>query len=569
MIGAAATSLKVPQAQTAQATTIPAPIRGMNASLSVAVDTQEYCLWAINMLPSEYGMRVRKGYREWQIGLTEEVRTIINYTGAGSLYLLLEDGGRILLESGDDLLNEAGSDFTSVEKIFAVCTDGIYDVSTVGEAPILRLTFATQSGDSGFGTHINYVSAAGADLIFYADEENGLFTYTAASDTWAQASGIQAVAGSVGTLDETDIVFVTQHKLRIWFVERYSNKAWYLGIRAVSGDATEFFFGSKFRHGGNLVGLYNWTVDGGTGRDDHLIAISREGDVIPWTGEDPSDAMTWTSTGVFYIGRIPTGRNVVAEYGGELFMLSSFGLTTLSDLLRGGNPEDPFRDQIGYRVARLLREDVRLYGTQQGWQLDFATAQGALVVTCPQRTDDTYRQYVYNLSTYGWGLWKGVPILSSETVDGFLMFGTKDGKIMRMDVGPDNVNLAGTTRTPISFFMLTSYMTLGAPALNKRVKLMRPTFVGTREPYFELNSYYDYSARVPLDVAAAADDDTGVWGTSQWNNAVWAGDDTYPFSGPRGGSGVGRSVAIALSGSSYEDSYLASIDVAWDVGGFL
>ena len=154
---------------------------------------------------------------------------------------------------------------------------------------------------------------------------------------------------------------MVQHKLRIWLIERNSNKAWYLPIRAVSGDATEFFFGSKFRHGGELVGLYNWTVDGGTGRDDHLIAISREGDVIPWTGEDPADAMTWTSTGVFFIGRIPAGRKVAAEYGGELFMLSYLGLTTLSDLLRGGNPEDPFRNQIGFHIARLLRQDMKTY----------------------------------------------------------------------------------------------------------------------------------------------------------------------------------------------------------------
>lgn len=566
MIGAS-NSLRVPQQQTTQAAVIPAPLRGMNASLAVAVDTQEYCLWAINMLPSEYGLRVRKGYRDWQIDLPYEVRTLMTYSGDGSDFLLLETGDHLLLETGDDVLLESNEN--QAEKIFAACIDGIYDVTDVGATPQLMYTFTTQSDDSGFGTWINIVDESGSEFIYYADEENGLCKYTPGTDTWAQATGIQAIAGSVGTLDETDIVFVTQHKLRIWFVERNSKKAWYLGIRAITGDATEFFFAAKFKHGGELVGLYNWTVDGGLGRDDHLIAISREGDVIPWTGEDPSDAMTWTSTGVFFIGRIPKGRKIAAEYGGELFMLSSFGSITLSDLLRGGNPEDPFRDQIGYRIARLLREDVRQYGTNQGWQLSFATAQGSLVISCPQRTDDTYRQYVYNLSTGGWGLWKSVPILCSETWDGQLMIGTKDGRVLRMDTGPDEVNLTGTTRTAISFFVLTSYLTMGTPAQFKRNKLIRPTFVGTSEPTFAVEAYYDFLTRVPLDIEGDDEQAEDTWGTGLWDDAIWSGDDVYPFSGPRGGSGVGRTMAIGLSGAAYEDLYLASIDVAWDVGGFL
>lgn len=554
-----------------QASVIAAPIRGMNASQAIAVDNPEYCLWAINMLPSEYGMRVRKGFREWQVGMPYEVRTIITYSGAviSTDAMLLEDGsGSLLLEDGSGvLLFEESSEVTA--KIFAVCTDGIYDVTDAAGTPALVLTFDTQSAHSGFGVYMNYVTEAAANLIFYADEENGLFTYTPSTDTWAQTSGITAVGGASGSFNAENIVFVTQHKLRIWMVERDSNKAWYLPIRAIAGDATEFFFGAKFRHGGELVGLYNWTVDGGLGRDDHLIAISRQGDVIPWTGEDPSDAMTWTSTGVFYIGQIPLGRRIAAEYGGELFILSSFGLTTLSDLLHGGNPEDPFRDQIGYRVARLLREDVRLYGTTRGWQLSFATAQGSLVLTCPQRDDGTYRQYVYNLSTYGWGLWKAVPILCNETWDGHLMIGDSAGRVLRMDVGPDEVDLAGSTRTSIKFFMLTSYATLGAPAQFKRVKLIRPTFVGTRAPNYAASAYYDFKNAIPLDITSAVTSAEDVWDTGLWGTALWSGGDTKAFWNTQGGSGIGRTVAIALSGDAFEDAYLASIDVMWDTGGLL
>ena len=48
-----------------------------------------------------------------------------------------------------------------------------------------------------------------------------------------------------------------------------------------------------------------------------------------------------------------------------------------------------------------------------------------------------------------------------------------------------------------------------------------------------------------------------------------SGGDVLPFVSVRGGNGIGRTVAIAVQGQCYEDLYLASIDLTWDVGGFL
>jgi hypothetical protein len=45
-------------------------------------------------------------------------------------------------------------------------------------------------------------------------------------------------------------------------------------VNALYGTVTSWDFGSKFKHGGNLVGLWSWTVDGGIGIDDYLVAIA-------------------------------------------------------------------------------------------------------------------------------------------------------------------------------------------------------------------------------------------------------------------------------------------------------
>jgi hypothetical protein len=441
---------------------------------------------------------------------------------------------------------------------------------TVSLSPPIFGRPASVTANSGFGVQTHYVTQAGDNIVLYADGENGLFTYDPVGDTWAQTTGISAAPGSSGIFTVENVVFVVVHKLRIWLVESGAEKAWYLPVSSIAGDAEEFFFAQKFQNGGELVGLYNWTVDGGNGRDDNLVAVSRAGDVIPWTGEDPSDAATWTSTGTFFIGSVPRGNRIASEYGGELYLLSSLGVTSMSDLLSGANPDDPFRNLIGYRIARFLREDMDAYQFDHGWTMRFITRIGALIITTPQRNDGNYRQYIYNLATGGWGWWRDVPILGIDVWDGKVMFGDKTGRVLRMDVAPDNVTLDGLTRLKINWYLLTSYQSLGTPAMFKRVKMMRPNFLTDTKPAFEAHAFYDYEVAEPLPpVTDPIAPEGSAWDVDDWDVGKWAAGIPSPYSSPVGGSGIGRSVAVALVGASFDDTFLASIDIMWDVGGWL
>lgn len=548
MIGTGS-AMRVASPPVMQHSIVNAPIEGMNAALNISEENPRVCIWANNLIPDEYGMRVRKGYRVWQdevggAGTEEEVRTLIVYYGRASA--------------------------STVDKVFACTTSGIWDVTTENGTPSSVLSFSTANSVSGNGVWTQYVTEAGEDLIFYADEANGLFTYTASTNTWAQTTGITAAAGSTNSFDATEIAFIANHKLRIWLIPKGANYAWYLPVRSIAGEAEEFFFGSKFKHGGELVGLYNWTIDGGLGRDDHLVAVSRGGDVIPYTGEDPSDSLTWTSTGVFFVGPLPTnGRKLAAEHGGELFILSSFGVIALSNLLRGGDPRDPFRNNIGYRIGRRLRQDLATYRTGRPWEISFLTDQGLLLITSPQRTDNTYRQYSYTIATSGWAAWSDVPIRCSEMYNGHLMVGDSDGNILRMDVNADNVQEDGSGRQAIKWAILSSYSVLGSPGLFKRVKFVRPNFVAERQPAYEIEAYYDYRQDEPPAISDTSDLSGDVWDTGIWGTARWGVSDPLPYHKPLGASGIGRAVAVAMVGASLDDTFLASWDIAWDVGGFL
>lgn len=524
----------------------PAPLKGMDARIPLAAESLESCIWSINMVPTEYSMRVRAGTREWTVlGLGgAEVRTVMPFIG-------------------DKMEGTA-------DHLFVATVNGIYDCTDESGVAINKLNFASQTGDAGYGVYTQYVDEAGDAMMFYADRENGLFVYDPVGNTWAQATGIQASANSVGTLDVTDICFITVHKLRIWLIEKDAQKAWYLPIRSSQGDAEEFFFASKFRHGGDLVGLYNWTVDGGLGRDDHLVAISRGGDVIPWTGDDPADGITWTATGTFYVGPVPKGNRVASEYGGELYILSRYGVTSLTHLLRGQSTADPYANQIGHKIARLIRKDLEELGDEWGWSIKFVPNIGSLLVQMPIRSDGRYRQYVYSLATEGWGLWRDVPALSSDTWKSALMVGTADGRVLRMDQARDNISSAGSLGDPIEWFLLTSFSHLGAPAHYKRAKFIRPNFVAETEPLYEVSAYWDYSAPQGAAPTGTVADPTGDrWDYGLWDDALWSGTQERPYNSLLGATGIGRAMAVALTGASNTSCDLVSIDVLWDTGGMI
>lgn len=544
-ISLAPTPQQTGKPQVSQAAVYPAPMQGMDSRVPLSQDSLDTCIWAINMVPTEYAMSVRRGYREWQVGLGAEVRTLIPYSGSST---------------GD--------------KLFACTEDGIYDVTVANAAPVLKVAFAIQSADAGFGVYTHYVDESGDDLIFYADGENGLFRYDPAGDTWALATGITAAPGSLGPFVVADVNFVVVHKLRVWLIMKDTNKAWYLPIRSAQGDATEFFFAAKFKHGGALVGLYNWTVDGGLGRDDHLVAVGRGGDVIPYTGEDPSDSMTWTSTGTFYIGEIPKGTRTASEYGGELFLLSVFGITTISHLLSGGGGvgtvNDPFRNTIGHKISRLMRGDLEDYGQDHGWNIKIVADIGSLIVTTPKRNDGKYRQYVYNIATQGWGLWRDVPLRTSEPWNGALMIGTDDGRVCRMDIDTDNQLVDGTPGGPITWFLLTNYSALGTPGSHKRAKFIRPNFVSDQKPVYDVRAYYDYrtsETQVPVGSPTPLTGD--VWDSGLWDEALWSVETLTPTFNVLGASGIGRTIAVGMAGSSVNRTNLISFDLLWDVGGYL
>lgn len=524
------------QAPAMQVTTLPAPIGGVDGRFSLASNRPENCTYAYNLVPTEYGLRTREGYREWVIGLGGlGVRTLIPSRGVtGS-------------ESGDAL--------------FVTTNEGIWDVTTPAVPPVSELTFTTQTDAAGWGHYTHYTDDAGNSSIFLADSANGLFEYDISLGTWAQAPGIIGV-------DVTNIVFVVVHKQRIWLIEKDATHAWYLPIGAKAGTVQRFEFGSKFKHGGELVGLYNWTLDSGSGVDDVLVGVSRAGDVLPYTGSDPSQVYSWELIGSYFIGDVPAGRRVASEFGGELHLLSDYGLVSMSDLLRGVSNTGQAMERT-QKVSRFIRDDMDLYAQDRGWEIKFNTNEGVLLVNTPKRIDQ-YLQYRANLAVGdggAWGFWRGVPGLTFEPWRNRLMIGTEDGRVLRMDTTVDESTIADPVGKPVEFSLLGNFLDFGGPGRFKWGSHARPDFLATQRPSFEAKFVYDFDIAELPQVGAPVDVPQSAWDSSLWDAAVWGADRAVAHSRLFGSWGPGRTMAVAIRGSSVTRTTLASYDVMWHAGG--
>ena len=535
------------QRRSQQVIRYPAPVRGMDIRKAIGSEDLQYSIYNYNIAPYEYGLRVRSGYREWEINLDEGegtgVHTLIPFISSAS--------------------NSVGN------ALFAVTNEGIWDVTTEGAAPTKRITFSNTDTAAGYGTYSHYTTDAGTVILYYADSLNGLFRYDAATQVWTQATGINH-------LDELLINSVVIFKQRIWFTTQNSTTAYYLNAGAITGQATAFYFGSKFKHGGNLRGLFNWSVDGGSGADDQLVAVSGAGDVIVYKGSDPTES-DWDLVGTYYIGKIPNTSRFGSEHGGELYLLSAYGLASMNDILKGVDTNVLLSDVdsagMTVKIGGLIRDAMETAIDISGWAVSPVPSIGGVLITAPIVDSSAPIQYYYNIAADAWGLWRNVPILSFEEFEDKLYIGTPDGRVCRMDVPVDNQKINPidplANGDSINFSILTAYSSMGVMGQYKRIKLIRPDFISSLKPEYSSVARYDYDTAeaTPFQLGTGTEASAGLWDISRWDSAVWGNENGKAFNSVGGTWGYGRYVAIATTGVSRTDTRLIGWDVMFDVGG--
>lgn len=530
-----------------KAATLPAPVGGLNTSAGSPPPTDCTVLW--NMAASEYGLRTRLGWREWCTGLDGEVRTLMPFTGS------TKDGQK--------------------DRLFACTSTGIYDVTASGALTVAnrKVTFPTQNADSGWGVSTVMVTNAQGHLLCYADEANGYYIYTEAASSFGPAdTWIKVDATQVTGVDPAKFAWVMAWKNMLWFVERDSANAWYLPVGAAVGAATKFQFGNKFKTGGDLRGLWCWTM-GGADVDDALVALSGGGDVLAYKGSDPSQSGGFFQSGSWtFPGAFPAGRRLCTDVGGDLLIITMFGLIPLSRV-SGGTP----LASTQYDTAKIGNLFNQLGGSSRalrGWCARLHPADNSLVTLIPQAAGAPSQQLVMSTLNKSWSRYRDMPIgVAAEAWRGTLYFGTEDGRVCANDGYLDGVDRLGQGGTAIKFALVTAFSDLERPT-QKRVQLIRPTILTLgAAPEYQAEARYGWDmteAGFPAQFPGAGG---SLWDAANWDpdaaGGVWQSDVYEPTRRLFGAQGVGSQVAIALSGKAASRMTLTGFEAVYTEGGML
>lgn len=527
-------------APTVQTVQLPAPVGGINTVAAGLSMPPTDCVAAYNLYGAENGLAVRLGEREWALGMTGETRTTISFLGA------------------------------STSKIFVTAPEGIYDVTDsrddVSELDPSFKPFPSTSGNAGYGVYTTFVTEAGHYLL-YADEENGLYIYSEAGGTWTKvASGTGP--GQISNLDPGKAAFVMAFKGRLWFAERDTASAWYLDVGQIAGAATEFPMGTRFRMGGTLVGLWDWTYDGGGGLDDALVALSSGGDVLVYKGTDPDFAETFGLQGVWYAGPPPAGRTIASNFGGELLLLTRQGLLPMSRLVVG--IPDVRAEALTAKVSNLVNVLMTQRASSMGWQIIQHPETATLNILIPRGSGTEALQLVQSAGSKGWFLHRGLAMANAAVSSGQLFYCTAEspGRVCVNTGYVDGVTLdAPANFTPIDWSLQTAFSDFGTPR-QKQMSMVRPLILSSGVTTFQTEARYQYDqsdmASVPWESSGAS----GTWDNALWDDGVWDGGSTS-LAQVRGTVGLGTAMGIAIRGSSVTRSILVAFDITYTQGGFL
>lgn len=510
-----------------KATTIAAPIGGLNAYDSIANMPIQDAVLMKNMYPQPYGTVMRKGYQEWATGMSGSIESLLTYAAQNG-----------------------------TNKMWAVSTNGtMYDVSSSTAAPAAAVTGLSNAR----WQFVNFANPAGSHIVAVNGQDDAIW--------YNGTSYIRITAGSGVNqwqhLDPRNAIHITIHQRRIWVVEKNSSSGWYLPVEVLYGSMEEFDFGPLFSRGGYLMALHTWAIDDGDGADDHLIAISSEGEVAVFSGIDPG--ADFTLQGVYYIGA-PIGRRCVTKLGGEAVIMTEKGVVALSESLASTTVNESRYNNYSAKIQQLLADLTTEHGSKFGWEPFVYPANNMLLINVPG--DDERDQIVSNTILRSWCTFKGYAATCFGLMDGEMYFASGSIVYRGWYGNADNVPRVGAGGSAIEAEVIQAFNYFDAPGQQKHPKMFRPTFV-TDGPY-SLNAItlFDFDlitqpATVPLPTIFS-----GLWDAVSWDSGTWGGSLNVLRYWIQS-RGVGMAITVRIRISSLYNTYWVSTDWLTESGGVL
>lgn len=500
---------------------IKAPYKGLNSIDSLAEMSPDYAVQFTNFIATPFGPSPRMGYEKFATGFTSSVTSMFAYNG-----------------------RSAGNN-----KLFAVSGGSFYDVTAGG-----AIGSAVVSGQSTSATYWQYSSQSTSAPLNYIVCVNGVNAPQLYNgSTWTTCSQVSSPS-SPGQFSQNDqngnavsisaFMDVINHAERWWFVSENSTIAYYIGIAAVGGQLEAFDFGPQFPRGGNLQKLASWTIDTGAGVDYILVAISNKGDIVLYSGNDPSQAATFTLIGQYQLGA-PIGQRCTIPLAGDIGYLSRDGLYALSKYLQSARVD--IQSAMTYAITPTIQSEFIQWGSTVGWDLVIQPTQEVLLVNVPQGAQTTNIQFCYNMVTQGWSQFTGWPAQCFCLFNEQLYFGGTDHVGIAFTGYTDAANSSGSGGSNVIATALQAFSDLGYQGMKKVTGVKPYLLSGQTNPSVSVGINTDFNLNSILGSATATPPSGAVWDSAVWDSSNWIGAQVTPNQWYMPQSWPGEYIAITVS----------------------
>lgn len=507
-----------------------------------------------NLIANELGLTMRGGWREYATNVggdaTSTIRTIMAYNGAPA--------------------NSMASPLTGSE-LWAAIDDGIYLIEGGGNlsalTPAIALSGAAYAGSMSW---VNFTSSGGGQYLIACSETDGAYLYDGVS--WMKMTSVGAPGPGVITgSPPEDFAQVVAWKRRLGFVKRATGQAWFLPVGAVGGAVTLFDFGPQLEHGGAVIGLANWTQDDGSGIDDRLVILGSSGDLVIYEGTDPTDATKFSNAGTWFIGQPPVGRRSFTTSGGNVYILTQFGVIPVNQIVQGGldNILTSNTDLLVQlrKIQDALNQDFQTLLNTPGWELLTIPQLALLIIARPSIAANEFIQYAFQQHSMSWCRLIDVPGVTFARRLNEVYSGTADGRIMRvLDGTVDGTLLDGSNSQEIRARLTPAFNYFGNPTVVKQALMMRVSFLARMPPSWQVVMNADFEVS-PVNGSTPSGITIGsLWDASFWDASYWAGGRTSSAEW-RTVQGLGYSLSPSLFIASDVQTTLTSLEYMMKPGG--
>jgi hypothetical protein len=439
---------------------------------------QDYAITLDNFFPTAGTVSLRGGATSWATKAATVFKTMLAWKGPTS------------------------------EKLFAIADTGIFDVTLAG-----AIGSAVQARTNGYCVGVNFNTTGGSFLVIVNGVDDLVYTN---GTTWTSVATFVIGAGPA-TIATNLLSNVNTYKRALYFIKKDSMSFFYLPIDQITGAVAEFPLGALFNKGGKLVAMSNWTIDGGVGQEDYTVFITSQGQCAVYLGTDPSSATTWALRGIYNLSP-PLGRKCFCGFGGDLLVLTTRGVFSMTKILREGKVNDA--GAVSAAIGPSFTSATLLTADSEGWEIQEFPTQSALVVNVPTGTYTSCQQFVMNTETGAWCRFLGWDAY------GFCFFQKNYYGAMASKVGKFFVNASTDFAVSITAEVKSAFNYYSPRSRIKSWRMLRPNIAVSGNIALNIGLDTDFSTDANFGAPEFNSSGSSPWDTSLWDSAVWSSEIT-------------------------------------------